>query len=151
MLRHLVTYHLLAILLVSRIGIPVYSHVCHNVEGSWTSLYMPANACCSWTFMQSSRGCCKTAVSTGQAQVKQVPCCENRSGFLAINSAFALLTKGLAKSQAQLLAETPIVVDQWIAATAFNRENSHSAPKTHGPPAGFHGRSLLISQRVFRC
>src|SRR5688572_19150689 len=98
-LRKLLTYHLLIILLVSRTGIPVYSHVCHDMAESWTLLSLPANACCSWTFQQNGHGCCDATKASCETDMEAAPCCENRTELLAMNSGFVLLSKSITKAQ----------------------------------------------------
>ena len=149
MIRKLLTFMMLAIVLVSRIGIPVYSHVCHDLAESWTSLYLPANACCSWTFQQSGHGCCTTTEACAETNIAAMPCCENRTDLLSLNTSFLLLTQSLSKDQ----PDHKVAFDSSLAELLLSAETQSATAehKPHGPPASHFGRNLLIDNQVFRC
>jgi hypothetical protein len=148
-LRKLLTYHLLLILLISRIGIPVYSHVCHDMAESWTSLFLPANACCSWTFQENGHGCCSATVASCATAIEAAPCCENRTELLALNSGFVLLAQTFSKAQFNHVDATFFTLPG-IAMIGKSHQPILDS-KSHGPPMALHGRSLLIAEQVFRC
>ena len=146
MIRQILTFHLAAILLLSNVGIPVFKHICHSQGKTWSSLVIPAKSCCSKKKSVGTNPCHSPKSETGLASR---PCCENQQDVLQLSVDYL-------QSQIALTKSSPTF--DFIGTLVFNHNydlvgnsNSNRFHKAHGPPRNLHGRSLLISQQVFRC
>ncbi len=146
MLRQFLTYNLAFLLLLTNIGIPVFKHVCHTQEKSWSSLYVPAKSCCKKE--KNTGGLCHLPPADNQTEFSSKPCCENHNGLIRLDIEFYCSYPGWDQSEQQVVAFADhIPVFSLSAFTPL----FHSTGSPHGPPVILHGRSLLIAQQVFRC
>lgn len=135
------------ILLISNIGIPVYSHICHTLSRSWSSIYIPAKSCCSKPGSAMSDNVC-TDRNSYLPEFSQRPCCENQKGLIQLESEFV-----------QYLPQLLIALSDYLDADHFYYfslsqylpESKMLSQKPHGPPLLLYGRSLLIAEQIFRC
>ncbi len=150
MLRRLLSYQLAVMMLLTNIGIPVFTHVCHTQGKSWSSAFIPANSCCSKSDENQSYGFCHlpSAKEEGAAYEAR-PCCENHSGFVQLNpevtlSGISSLSKPFDKVFASGIYEGQLRLE-------FNLAVCKTIVRSHGPPVVLYGRGMLIFQQVFRC
>ncbi len=150
MIRRLLSYHLAIVMLVTNIGIPVFTHVCHGQGKSWSSAFVPAKSCCSRSKNNKAEGICHIPGKESQGlSFNARPCCENHAGFVQFQpdiliSGAGLLLKGVDKFLASPLSYPEVRIS---GVSLSMRE----ATRSHGPPRTLHGRSMLIFQQVFRC
>lgn len=150
MMRQIVTFHLAAILLLSNVGIPVFTHICHGQGKTWTSLYVPAKSCCTKKKLSTNSFACHIpAKDNDSSSIKSRPCCENKDGLIQLDSDFAQKLPVFIKWSQTSLIFAVSLINQSLP--GFLERESYSINKPHGPPIQLHGRSLLISQQVFRC
>ena len=146
MVRQILTFHLAAILLLSNVGIPVFKHICHSQGKTWSSVVIPAKSCCSKKKVIGGNTCHSTKGETG---LTGRPCCENQQDILQLSVDY--LQKQIALTKCSPTFD-------FIGTFVFNHKydlvtntNSKKFHKAHGPPRNLYGRSLLISQQIFRC
>lgn len=146
MIRQILTFHLAAILLFSNVGIPVFKHICHSQGKTWSSVVIPAKSCCSKKKLTGINPCHSAKSETGLASR---PCCENQQDILQLNvdylQSYLALTKA---SQTFDFIGTFVYNSKYELVADSNCKRFH---KAHGPPRNLYGRSLLISQQIFRC
>jgi hypothetical protein len=137
-----------AILLISNIGIPVYTHICHTMARSWSSIYVPAKSCCN----KGGKGMApqNTPVNISDfPSISQRPCCENQHGFIQLQSEFIQYLPQLLSAASTYYADADVFHN--FSLSLYVTESTKLSCKPHGPPLSLHGRSLLISEQVFRC
>ena len=146
MIRQILTFHLAAILLLSNVGIPVFKHICHSQGKTWSSVVIPTKSCCSKKKVTGGNSCHTPKSETGLASR---PCCENQQEIISLSVDYLQSHLALTKSS---------LIDDFVGAFVNNHKfdlvtnsDHNSLPKAHGPLRTLHGRSLLISQQVFRC
>ncbi len=149
MLRHILTYNLVVLLLLTNIGIPVYTHICHTQAKSWSSFYVPAKSCCSKKSKTPGMLVCHVPKAGADSSFKSLPCCENQSGL--IKSEVTYTPSQVGWLNFSLIVLTPVVLPVDNLYPLSFAIGSTSILKTHGPAYTIYGRSLLISQQVFRC
>ena len=146
MVRQILTFHLAAILLFSNVGIPFFKHICHTQGKSWSSIFIPAKSCCTKKKLTGTNPC---HAPKNDAGLTSRPCCENHQDILQLSVDYTQSHIGLTKYSPSLdFLEIPASNHQYgfVTSSISNRSN-----KAHGPPMTLHGRSLLISQQIFRC
>ena len=147
MLRKVITYHLAVLLLVTNIGIPVFTHICHTQSKSWASIYVPAKSCCSKKKAGMTQECHNPIKE--RAEINRMPCCENQQDLIQLNASFL---QSLCKSDQGTAHFYLATSDIHILRIPFHEnEDAFNSQKPHGPPEHLYGRSLLISEQVFRC
>ena|SRR5687768_8869782 len=146
MIRQILTFHLAAILLLSNVGIPVFKHICHSQGKTWSSVVIPAKSCCSKKKLTGVKPCHSTKTETG---LDSRPCCENQQDFLQLSVDYLQSQLGLTKCSPTFDFVGAFVFD--YKCDLATNSNHNRFPKTHGPPGNLYGRSLLISQQIFRC
>ncbi len=148
-MSRILTIHLAALMLVSNVGIPVFTHICHTQAKSWSSLYIPAKSCCSKKKHSSFTIPCHNSTQDNSAEIKSRPCCENQGGLLQLSDDF--LRSHISNPgdvQIQACHDVFEFASSFLAIQNYSFIQSY---KSHGPPITLYGRSLLISQQVFRC
>lgn len=146
MLRQILTFHLAAILLLSNVGIPAFKHICNSQGKTWSSLIVPAKSCCTKKKVSAAKPCHSAKNEPGLASR---PCCENRQDILQLSVDYLQSLLALTKS-----SQTIDFVGAFVGSYIYDLvsiSNSKKFQQAHGPPRNLYGRSLLISQQVFRC
>lgn len=135
-------------LLLGQINLPLFTHVCHGMGKTWTSVAKPPKACCGKRKLTLQEPHKSLSNPKSCDTIDKSRCCEDHINY-------ASLSVGLIH---QLVKTYPHF--NWIADKApfVNRSFFQSALTSiegivyvHGPPGKLHGRSLLISQQIFRC
>ncbi len=146
MIRQILTFHLAAILLFSNVGIPVFKHICHSQGKIWSSVVIPAKSCCSKKKLIGVDPCHSPKSETG---LSGRPCCENQQDILQLSVDYLQSLIALTKCSPTFdFSGTFVFHHKYDLVSNSNLERFH---KAHGPPRNLHGRSLLISQQIFRC
>lgn len=149
MLRKLFAYHLAALVLLTNIGIPVFTHVCNGEGKSWSSMLLPARSCCSKKKQMKSVEACHVASRGCEQRIQSKPCCENHTQLLKTQSDFFNpLSEWVSKTLHQDFVALPLSDS---AFNFFTFSQSFFSFQPHAPPVPLHGRSLLIFRQVFRC
>jgi hypothetical protein len=148
-IRKILTFHLATLMLVSNVGIPVYRHICHTQAKSWSSIYIPAKSCCSKKKNKTITSPCHPSGPENKAELKGMPCCENQEGFLQLGIDF--LRMQTENESAGSVMSFEGVFNLTSTSPVQFHSSSFPSNKPHGPPLILYGRSLLISQQVFRC
>ena len=148
-IRQFLTFHLATLLLVSNVGIPVFTHICHTQAKSWSSIYIPAKSCCTKQKHRSITIPCHTTIPKSNAEVKGRPCCENQEGLLQLGVDFIRTHIGNENLGQFMTFQGCFSFTNSFPSHFIN--SFFSSNKPHGPPIILYGRSLLISQQVFRC
>lgn len=148
LMRQILTINLAALLLLSNVGIPVFTHICHTQEKSWSSVYVPAKACCSKKKNKSFIAC-HSPVQDDNTVIKGRPCCEDHNELCQLNVDFLRSHSGIDISMKYSPLPNIFILEGVHIIDIKNLAVNTNQP--HGPPLALHGRSLLISQQVFRC
>ena len=149
MIRQFLTYYLITLLITSNIGIPVFTHICHSQAKSWSSICLPAKTCCSKTKSGDTMKPCHPSTIKKGTGIKSRPCCENYSALIQLELDF-IAKNSANENPLQVLLSNNTLVFECCYPTAFF-SSCLSSNKAHGPPLSLYGRSLLISEQVFRC
>lgn len=147
MIRLILTFHLAAILLFSNVGIPAFKHICHSQGKTWSSVIIPAKSCCSKKKLQTVSQPCHSNKS--EAGLSSRPCCENQQDILQLDVDYLQGHLALTKSSQSFDFPGTLVFNSSYDLAA--NSNGKRIQKSHGPPQNLYGRSLLITQQVFRC
>ncbi len=149
MLHRILAYHLAALVLLTNIGIPVFTHVCNGQGKEWSSVLLPARSCCSKKKEEAKPCHSIKRHACGKEGVQPKPCCENKTSLAQLHSTF------LSDLESWPVKKLEIAPQAFYAAaisTEFSFPLTTCFPfQPHTPPLPLHGRSLLISKQVFRC
>jgi hypothetical protein len=146
MIRQILTFHLAVILLLSNVGIPVFKHICHSQGKTWSSVVIPTKSCCSKKKLTGIDPCHSSRDETG---ISSRPCCENQQDILQLSVDYLQSHFALTKCSPTIDIVGTFVFNQNFK--LITNSDLIRFPKAHGPPGNLYGRSLLISQQVFRC
>jgi hypothetical protein len=135
-------------MLLTHLGLPVYSHVCRAQETTKHSVLVPVKSCCSKKRMASE--CLTSGPERQGTSIDKAPCCQNHTVVAGLDSDFtfaqpltvAKLAPALPVEAPEQACFLPAVDAPSLTITAF---------EPHGPPPRPWGRFLLISQQIFRC
>src|SRR5687768_9295126 len=147
MLRLVITYVLAVLLLLTNIGIPVFTHICHTQAKSWSSIYVPAKSCCSKNKDAMTLAC--HSDHSDKTQISRRPCCENHQELIQLNVDFLQTPHKFGSNPSPI--HSGAIVDAILNNFNGNDQDLFITIKAHGPPIGLYGRSLLISEQVFLC
>ena len=147
MIRKIISYQLVFWMLISNIGVPVFTHICHGLNRSWASIVIPAKSCCSKDKTDGCTDSCKKTETSSALNYTKAPCCDSYSDWAQLDADIIMTgSSGLSKSQqpADLLS-TParILISEKIATEV-------SSVLYHPPPLILSGRTLLLSKQVLR-
>lgn len=149
MLRHIFAYHLAILVLLTNVGIPVFTHVCHGQGTAKSSLLVPSSGCCKRNQAVQKEQACQPTEQCEKTSTQPKPCCENR--FFFAQKSFDLFD-GLQTWVIKALADIFIGPPAPIAAISIATFIQHFFSfQPHAPPVPLHGRSLLVFKQVFRC
>lgn len=146
-MRILTTYCLTILLLLTNIGVPVFTHICHGMGRSWTSILIPAEGCCKLAKKDMVRPYGNYPVEASGPVLRKNPCCESLTSFVGIESEFI---QSLPTDQEPTGKNIPSILNgkAWIGATSTPLPELR--PDSHLDPVLPYGRSLLVFQQVFR-
>jgi hypothetical protein len=149
MAKRIIAYHFAFLVLLTNTWVPIFTHVCHGQNKTWSSVLVPAKSCCSKQKDNKIKACHLEKHDVKNKGIRQTPCCENRAAFLHehfdYSNAFSPLTvKALQKALPALGSSC------WIPLNSFS-ENIEFSFRPHAPPLKLHGRSLLIFEQIFLC
>ena len=150
MQRTIISCSLCFVLLLSHVGLPVYTHVCHSMQKSWSSIYVPAKSCCSLKESTRSGAICLTGkdLDTKGPAFTLEPCCENIQDILQLDAEFSFSQLFPGKEIHLFSPNFPVATDNDITLAGIL---TGSKAKTNGPARMLYGRSLLVAEQVFRC
>ena len=149
-IRQILTFHLVALLLLSNVGIPVFTHVCHSKDKTWSSIIVPAKSCCSKKKHKSITLPCHNPINPNKPfELAARPCCENQQDLLQLSVDFLQSQIGISKSDHidQVIGDFAFANDEFVQLT-LRSSDSH---RPHGPPRTVHGKTMLVLHQVFRC
>lgn len=148
MLQRILSYHLAILVLLTNLGIPVFTHVCHGQGKEWSSVLLPVRSCCSKK-AEPEKPCQVQKNTHCKKGIKSTPCCENHASLAQLN------TNLLADFQAWSVKKLDIVLPVFVFANQAivfqSNSTTFSSFQPHAPPMPLHGRSLLLFEQVFRC
>jgi hypothetical protein len=147
LLRLILTYHLTFLLLVTNVGIPVFTHICHTQEKSWSSILIPAKSCCQKIKSDGCSSSCHATKHSQAAEIGKLPCCEDQKSFVQLDADYLQQIPENAIQGALTVATTVSALPSF---TFFNG-NEEIDNKPHGPPLRGFGRQLLLSYGILRC
>ena len=147
LLRLILTYHLTFLLLVTNVGIPVFTHICHTQSKSWSSILIPAKSCCQKIKSDGCSYSCHTTKESQAAEIGKLPCCEDQKSFLQLDVAYLQQLPDHTIQDAQIVEST----GSEFSSLLFLRGNEEIYNKPHGPPLRSFGRQLLLSYGIIRC
>ena len=149
MLHRIFAYHLAALVLLTNISIPVFTHVCHGQGKAWSSVLLPARSCCKAKKEAKPAKACHPSEPSALQGIKPKPCCENHTGFLKTKSdCYNPLSVWVTKTFQLDFVALPFI-DLPLCFSSFSQSGFSFQP--HAPPVPRHGRSLLIFEQIFRC
>lgn len=148
MLQRILSYHLAILVLLTNLGIPVFTHVCHGQGKEWSSVLLPARSCCSKK-AEPEKPCQNHKSAHCKKGINSTPCCENHASLAQLN------TNLLADFQAWSVKKVEIVLPAFVLTNHSivfqSNSTAFSSFQPHAPPMPLHGRSLLLFEQVFRC
>lgn len=147
MINRLISYHFAFLMLLTNVGIPVFTHVCHGQGMSWSSI-IPVKGCCSKKQIKESVIACHTGFQTPVETVSKKPCCENRTGFIKMKSDFIQTISGFLKETSKVSADGIMTIDTFAGFSSLSVEGLPFL--AHAPPFSLSGRSLLLFKQVLR-
>ena len=149
MLRQIVSYNLVLLVLCSQVVLPVFSHVCHGMGRTWTSVFKQPDSCCKNKVKPDfSFACQREGVCPVSTELKRTPCCESHATCLGIGLHFVKMATKVFKSvwSSSFIEQKPTypIFSSSQVATSFLYYHHH------GPPVKLSGRSLLVMKQVFQ-
>lgn len=149
MLHRIFAYHLAALVLLTNIGIPVFTHVCNGQGKEWSSVLLPARSCCSKQKAVKQDKACHVADRGCEKGIQPKPCCENRASVAQMHADFLTNLEAWSVKKLDIALPALTLASEPIS---FLLYFSTSFPfRPHAPPVPLHGRSLLIFEQIFRC
>ena len=147
MARKVSSYSLLVLLFLSSLGFPVFTHVCHGMDKTWFSIFVPPNDCCDQV-ANSIKTCKSTFEGGGDCFLSKRPCCEDEVSLAALDADFtyqSISTVSLLPIAAILVPHfNPILV-------GYSIHTSVPTSRFDYFPTPRYGRSLLIFEQLFLC
>jgi hypothetical protein len=139
---------LTTLVLLTHIGLPVYSHVCRGQEKTWHSVIVPVESCC--TDRQKVRPCDDLPDAGSGQTLEKLPCCQDHTTVAGLDTDFTKNhTSFLVKvwPLAGLLQAVPPFIEFLQPVHSTSCFSFHP----HAPPDRLWGRSLLLFKQSFRC
>ncbi len=149
MIHRLISYHLSFLILLTSVGIPVFTHICRGQEMSWSSFFIPPKSCCSKIKPVDAMANCHLPEQPQGPGIAKNPCCENRTALLDITSDFIQSISNWAIKNVHPDSFGPAPLAMIFIYTTSSLSCFSFQP--HSPPMRNYGRSLLIFLQVFRC
>lgn len=148
MIRCILTYHLIALLVLTSIGIPIFTHVCNGQGMSWSSVLLPAKSCCSKkkAGAKACHGITKMGCKKG---INSKPCCENHTDWAQMESAFLANFEDWPVKKLEIIS--PAIPAILLPVNFSSFYTTYFSFQPHAPPLQRHGRSLLIFEQTFLC
>ncbi|MEO6133483.1 MAG: hypothetical protein ABIQ02_16705 [Saprospiraceae bacterium] len=134
-------------MLLTNVGIPVFTHVCHGQGMSWSSI-VPVKGCCSKKQVKETVIACHTEFHTQVETVSKKPCCENQTEFMKMKSDFMQAISGFLEETFKVSAAGIITIDTFSGFFSLSVERLPF--QAHAPPVSLSGRSLLLFKQVLR-
>lgn len=150
MINRILAYHLAMLVLLTNVGIPVFTHVCHGQGTVRSSLLLPSGGCCAKKRQVAQPAqACHSIGKCEKAGIQPKPCCENKVSIARTNSDFSdELPAWALKNLGDIFVSPPAPVAVTLV-SAFSQHFISFQP--HAPPVPLHGRSLLVFKQIFRC
>ena len=150
MINRILAYHLVILVLLTNVGVPVFTHVCLGQGTVRSSLLLPPGGCCAKKRQVAQPAqACHPIGKCEMAGIQPKPCCENKVSIARTNSDYSdELPAWALKSLADIFVSPPAPVAVTLV-SAFSQHFISFQP--HAPPVPLHGRSLLVSKQTFRC
>mgnify|MGYP000883495900 FL=1 len=149
MLRRILAYHLAFIVLLTQVGIPVFTHYCRGKGETWVTAFREGKHCCAKKIRAVAR-CGDREDDSCRTSVKKPPCCENRAKLVKMRAEFMPVQVEWAPASA-LISIPALLPDQGLPALYPVVHDPAIFFRPHAPPLYRHGRSLLIFEQLFRC
>jgi hypothetical protein len=147
MARKISSYSLLLLLFLSSLGLPVFTHVCHGMDETWLSLFVPPKGCCDKVGYNTKT--CKSASEGDEGcTLSKNPCCEDEVSLATLGANF---TTPLTSSFSLLpIAEIP-VTHFYPNLVGYSIHTNVQTNWFDYFPIPRYGRSLLIFEQLFLC
>lgn len=146
MLRRVLTYHLAVLVLLTNIGVPVFTHICYSQGKSWTSVLLPARSCCTHKVTPAADLTGRKDQKCCAARIQSSPCCDNEISLVQMDCdlptqlAGEVIMNGI--GSALCISTT----------TSFSTELSNQCSfLPHAPPILSDGKSIILKLRTIRC
>lgn len=144
--RRILAFYLSGLMLLTQIGIPVFTHVCRGQEKVSMVAFGPAKSCCSKRTHQLQAN----ALSATTERIQKMPCCEDRTEILKVKADFVKASESpVLKHIESALPALPAYVSIFSQHSIVDHPLLSFIP--HAAPIPLHGRSLLIFEQNFRC
>ncbi|HEY3387056.1 MAG TPA: hypothetical protein VGK46_11135 [Saprospiraceae bacterium] len=143
----LLTYFALSLLL-GQVNLPLFTHVCHGMGMTWTSVAKPPKACCGKKKKNLQEHHKVSSEAKSCDTIAKSPCCEDHIKYASLSVQFV-------QQAIKVFAHT-----NWVSFTFQTLEESLFLPTppsadaivhVHGPPGKLSGRALLIAHQLFLC
>ncbi|MBK9016426.1 MAG: hypothetical protein IPM82_21455 [Saprospiraceae bacterium] len=148
MVKRILAYHLVFLVLLTNIGLPVFTHVCNGQGKEWSSVLLPVRSCCSKK-AEATKSCNSPKSGHCKKGIKSKPCCENHTSLVQLNGSFLANFQTWSVKKLDIALPVFALANQAIVFPFSTSTFSSFQP--HAPPVQLHGRSLLIFEQVFRC
>ena len=147
LLRLILTYHLTFLLLVTNVGIPVFTHICYTQSKTWSSVFIPAKSCCQKKKSDGYSSSCYSTKENYSTEIGNLPCCEDQNFFVQLEAIYLQqLPANTFHSELIIATSGPV-----LPSFDFFNGNDEIENKPHGPPLRDFGRQLLLSYGIIRC
>jgi hypothetical protein len=149
MAKRIIAYHFVFLVLLTNTWTPIFTHICHGQNKTWSSLLVHAKSCCSKKKDNKTKPCQSVTHDVQKKGIRKTPCCENRAAFLHEQSDFSNAFPSLTANALQkALPALPSTIQVFLISFS---ENIIVSFRPHAPPMQLHGRSLLIFEQTFLC
>lgn len=146
MLRRVITYHLAFLLLLTNIGVPVFTHVCLGHGKSWTSAFVPIHRSCASETLGAPETCCAKIKACCSSSNKSSPCCDNTISFE--QSDVDLINAPVEEINLSEVYPQHFFGAEWLLNSEFSAQVSF---QSHAPPLPSQGIRVFLLHRVIRC
>lgn len=147
LLRRLQAFFLLVTLSVSSVAMPVFTHVCHGMDETWSSLFVPPNDCCD-KVVKSLKTCESTFEGGGDCNLSKSPCCEDEVSLATLGANFTTAST----SSFSLLPTVEITLPHYYPIlVGYSLHTTIQTKRFDYFPTPRYGRSLLIFEQLFLC
>lgn len=150
MVHRILSYHLAILVLLTNLGIPAFTHVCHGQGTVRSSLLLPSVGCCGKKRqVEQPAQACHSTKKCEKLGIQPKPCCENKVSVARTDAGyFDGQEARVIKRLSDILVSLPTsVVAMPILASSYHFVSF----QPHAPPLQLHGRSLLVFKQTFRC
>ena len=148
MMRGILLVYISLSLFLSQANLPLFTHICHGMGKTWTTLIKPTKACCGKRKKDLREHHLASVQPKSCDTVDKSPCCEDHIQYASLS---VELIKQVLKNFSRDGGISNAVYSLHGGICSSNSLLHSGIVHVHGPPVKLSGRDLLIAHQLFLC